>query len=340
MEFGLLPLTQEERDKLPIQSSNLLQTQRGLETLDLCKKENYYLYTGRGPSKANFHLGHLPGLQVCRELQELLGTKIEFMISDDEKIFRDGFEKEEMERNVSSTLKQLHTLGFTDKTTNFRINSKGVCEKEYGLVIQMMKMVSVHVLSNIFGEKENLGEYFYPIIQLLPCFLDKKKTCIVVAGVDQDPFFRLARDLAKRLGYPQPIVLYTKSVPGLDGSEKMSTSVESSLPIFLGESKEEIAKKVSKIKKVGAGSLEELFEKGANLEEDIPYQLLLLFDTNLENIALIKKAYTEGLFDKEFIDKLKEFVGPKGVKEINGKCMLTSYGIRLYLTDILCKILC
>lgn len=338
VSFGLIPLTQEERNKIPIKSVNLIETQRGIDRFDPAQPDKYYVYTGRGPSKGQFHLGHLPGLQVARELQEFLGTKTEFMISDDEKIFRDGFEATEMEKNVSSTLVQLRALGFTEETTNFRINSRGICEKEYALVIQMMKMVNVNTLSNIFGEKENLGEYFYPIIQLLPCFKDKSKQCIVVAGLDQDPFFRLARDLAKRLGYLPPIVIYVKSVPGLDGSEKMSTSVESSLPIFLGETQEEIDKKISKIKKVGAGSLEELFLKGADLSIDIPYRLLLLFDTNLENLELIRKAYTQGLFDADEISRLNQIIPEKGVKEDAGKYMLTSFGIRKYLAGVLSKI--
>ncbi len=333
--FGLQPITSELLTKLSFLSpriQSLLEFSRGVDsTTDFT--ESCYIYTGRGPSKASFHLGHLPGLQVCLALQSKFGSKIEFMISDDEKIFRDGITVETMNENVLYTLKQLEVLGFTESNTKFRINSKGITETEYSLIIQMLGMVSVNTLNHIFGEKDNLGEYFYPLLQILPS-LSKDRQCIVVAGVDQDPFFRLARDLAKRLKFIPPVIFYTKSVPGLDGSEKMSTSVPESIPIFFDDTPQMIKEKVSKIRKVGAGSLDQLFEYGANLEVDIPYQLLKIFDDS-GNLELIAKSYTGGLTDQTEIDILRRIIPGKGVQERTGKTMLTTSGIRAYLSTVL-----
>lgn len=114
----------------------------------------------------------------------------------------------------------------------------------------MLNMVSVNTLNHIFGEKSNLGEYFYPLLQILPA-LSKDRQCVVVAGTDQDPFFRLAREVARRLKFIPPVVLYTRSVLGLDGSEKMSTGVPESIPIYLDDTPTEIKRKVDKISKVG-----------------------------------------------------------------------------------------
>ena len=321
-------------DFLPPNLRSLISYQRGFETLDLSKP--VYIYTGRGPSKAAFHIGHLPALKLCLALQAYFKTTIQFMIADDEKIFRDGISRDQMTENVSETIRQLSQIGFNETNTHFRINSTGIKAEEYELVMKMLGSISVHTLTSIFGEKSNLGEYFYPLIQVLPCF-SKSSQCIVIAGIDQDPFFRLARGLARKMGFAPPIVLYTHSVPGLDGSEKMSTSVLDSNPIFLGESASSVAKKVSKIRKVGAGSLDELFARGANLEIDIPYRLLTFFDES-ENLPLIAKAYTFGLTDPCEVAQLNELVGETGIKSQNGRTMLTSSGIRQYLTTILIEV--
>jgi tryptophanyl-tRNA synthetase len=338
--FGLQPFTPGLLEKLAFLQpplKNLLEYSRGFdETTDL-QTRPCYIYTGRGPSKASFHLGHLPGLQLCLALQAHFKEPIEFMISDDEKIFRDKLSPETMAENVAHTLAQLKSLGFTSENTKFRINSSGISAEEYSTVIQMLGMVSVNTLNHIFGEKDNLGEYFYPLLQILPS-LSTTRQCIVVAGVDQDPFFRLARELARRLKCIPPIVFYTRSVPGLDGSEKMSTSVPESMPIFLDDSPELIREKVSKIRKVGAGSLNELFEKGATLEEDIPVKLLSFFDTNPANLSLLTTAYTKGLCEKDEKERLLALVPEKGVKGRDGRVMVTSLGVREYLTNVLVQL--
>lgn len=331
-QFGVHTLTEDEKTTLfsflPHRYQRLLHSSRGL--LPTMFDGPAFIYTGRGPSKATFHIGHLPGLQLCLALQEHLKTPIEFMIADDEKMFRDGITPHQMTENVAATLSQLHSLGFTDENTRFRINSHGISSTEYATVIQMLGMVSVHTLNSIFGEKPNLGEYFYPLLQILPC-LSAGRQCIVVAGLDQDPFFRLARDLARRMGFLPPIVLYTQSVPGLDGSEKMSTSQPASNPIFLDDSPPEIAAKVRQIRKVGAGSLDELFTHGADLKRDIPYAILSLF-ADEELLQQVATAYTIGLTEPM---SLQTLATEKGLASRDGRHMLTSYGIRQILTHIL-----
>lgn len=155
-----------------------------------------------------------------------------FMIADDEKILRDGIDEKIMEINVSNTLGQLNKLGFNNENTIFHINSKDISPKEYNIMIKLMNFVSIEQLTNIFGKKANIGEYFYVFYQIVPCFLSPNSQCIVICGVDQDPFFRLARYLAKKIGYKHPIVLYTRNVPGLDGSEKCQHQIQHLIQYF------------------------------------------------------------------------------------------------------------
>ena len=334
-QFGAQRFTDAQRAELeflPPEYRRLLYAHRGLTTSAFQRPA--FIYTGRGPSKATFHIGHLPGLRLCLAMQRYLHTPIEFMIADDEKMFRDGITPFHMTENVVATLVQLRALGYTEENTRFRINSHGLSADEYAIMIRILGMVSVHTLTSIFGEKSNLGEYFYPLVQILPC-LSAGRQCIVVAGVDQDPFFRLARDLARRMGYLPPIVLYTQTVPGLDGSEKMSTSQPLSNPIFLNDCPSTIFKKVRQIRKVGAGSLDELFAYGANLAEDIPFAILSLFAED-SLLTLVATAYTKGVVDPE---PLRVLATEKGIVERDGRYMLTSHGIRQLLTYVLTRVI-
>ena len=112
--FGLKPFTDIDLVKLsflPYNLVKLLKSHRGFDTVDnLFDSNKYYLYTGRGTSCASFHIGHLLGLRLILELQKALSNKIYFMISDDEKMFRDNINQSTMQENVSNTIKQLNEL--------------------------------------------------------------------------------------------------------------------------------------------------------------------------------------------------------------------------------------
>lgn len=343
-QFGLNKFTDESKSKLKWIDSNLLdliEFERGFDSFDCNNLSQYYLYTGRGPSQDTFHIGHLLGLELIKGISSEFDSKIFFMIADDEKILRDSIDKKKMESNVLNTIKQLNEIGLVNSNTNFHVNSKDISSYEYQIMLKLMSLVTVEQLAKIFGKKENIGEYFYVFYQLMPCFLSESSQCIVVCGIDQDPFFRLARDLARRLGYKPPIILYTKSVPGLDGSEKMSTSVISSNPIFLSDNAETIKNKIFAVKKVGAGTLDELFEKGADLESDTLIQLARLFENDKEILTMVEQGYSKGfdnLEDEKKIEIIKILIPQKGMVSRNNKTMITTLGIRYYLTDLIIEI--
>ncbi len=340
-QFGLIKFSDSDKTKLDWVEPNLVELieyHRGFESFDKAKLDTYYLYTGRGPSQGTLHIGHLLGLELIKSISTELGTKIFFMIADDEKILRDSIGVDQMKSNVTNTITQLNKFGFNDSNTTFHINSENIGPKEYGIMINLMNLVTLEQLTKIFGKKANIGEYFYVFYQMVPCFLSPNSQCIVVCGVDQDPFFRLARYLAKKIGYKPPIILYTKNVPGLDGSEKMSTSVPTSNPIFLSDTPEMIKNKIMSVKKVGAGTLDELFESGADLNSDTLIELARLFEPNREFLGLIETAYSVGFDNNQLLDKietLKSFIIPKGIMTRNGKTMITTFGVRYYLTNLI-----
>lgn len=337
-DFGLRPAESGLLEKLGLSKhiAGLIKSQRGLSELftETGIPKPFYVYTGRGPSQSTMHIGHLPGLYLALEMGLLSGKPIYFMLSDDEKSLRDGAPLASMTENAYKTIEQLEKLGFTETNTNFRLNSSGMDGPFYEIVLRIASAITPSVVTHVFGEKSNIGEMFYPAIQMAPCFLSGAgaTTCVVIAGEDQDPFFRVARDIARRLGYTPPIVLYTQTVPGLDGSAKMSTSVPASRPIFLTDDTAAITNAVNYIKIVGNGTTPELFERGSDLSIDIPYKIFKLFCRDDELMETVTEAYTLGipLEHREKIDMLgsrvklsprlvnaeRQFIGARNMRDL------------------------
>lgn len=66
---------------------------------------------------------------------------------------------------------------------------------------------------------------------------------LIPCAIDQDPYFRMTRDVAPRLGLPKPALLLSSFIPSLLGANsKMSASIESSA-IYLTDTPEQIKNK-------------------------------------------------------------------------------------------------
>ncbi|CAG8712309.1 7402_t:CDS:2, partial [Scutellospora calospora] len=67
--------------------------------------------------------------------------------------------------------------------------------------------------------------------------------CLIPCAIDQDPYFRLTRDVAHKLKYPKPSLIHAKFFPALQGPQtKMSASVDNSA-IFMSDTPNQIKKK-------------------------------------------------------------------------------------------------
>merc|ERR1712187_868005 len=114
-------------------------------------------------------------------------------------------------------------------------------------------------------------------------------------AIDQDPYFRVTRDIAHKLvpkDHPlkgKPSLLHSKFFPPLQGAKgKMSASDDSSA-IFLTDSPEQIEKKIMNYAfSGGRTTAKEQREHGADLDVDVSYQWLRFFlddDAELEKIG-------------------------------------------------------
>lgn len=92
--------------------------------------------------------------------------------------------------------------------------------------MQKRLIFQIQKLTFGFTNETNLGMIFYTSLQSAPCFIEDKPVLIPL-GVDQDPHFRLTRDIAAKIGKIKPALIHNIMIPGLEGpGGKMSASDE------------------------------------------------------------------------------------------------------------------
>jgi len=190
----------------------------------------FVLYTGRGPS-GPVHLGHLVPWTFTRHLQEAFGSKLFFQFTDDERmLIRDDVDEEAASHWVLENALDVMALGFDPENTEFIVNTRHASEL-YPLALKIARGITCSTMRAVFGfgDDSSLGMMFFPMMQAAPCFLASERAgepvpCLVPAGIDQDTYWRITRDVARKLGYPKPAQVHGRMLPGLTGSAKMSSS--------------------------------------------------------------------------------------------------------------------
>ncbi len=190
----------------------------------------FCLYTGRGPS-GPVHLGHLVPWMFTKHLQDTYGCKLLFQFTDDEKmLIREDYDAGITSHWVRENALDLMALGFDPDKTEFIVNMRHT-SKLFPIALKVAKRITGSTMRAVFGfnDESNLGAMFVPSMQVAPCFLESERAgepvpCLIPAGIDQDPYWRLTRDIAKKLGYPKPAQIHNRMLPGLTGDAKMSSS--------------------------------------------------------------------------------------------------------------------
>ncbi len=190
----------------------------------------FFVYSGRGPS-GPLHLSHLVQFDLCAWFQRRLGVPVYLQITDDEKFWaRGGLTREETAQWGLENLYDILALGFDPKRTYVFFDSRSIAAL-YPLAIRVARKITFSNVKAVFGftPSTNIGLVFYTALQSVPCFWPswaegRTVPCLVPCGIDQDPHFRLTRDIAEGLGYPKPALLHSQMVPGLLGEGAMSTT--------------------------------------------------------------------------------------------------------------------
>ena len=112
----------------------------------------------------------------------------------------------------------------------------------------------------------NCGKIAFPAIQAAPSFSntfphifgDKKDVpCLIPQAIDQDPYFRMTRDVAQKLKYKKPACIHSKFFPSLLGKTRKMGATEVGSAIFLNDTMKQIQKKINKSFSGGKENIEE-----------------------------------------------------------------------------------
>ncbi|HJM13934.1 MAG TPA: tryptophan--tRNA ligase [Candidatus Nitrosopelagicus sp.] len=268
------------------------------------KGKEFFLYTGRGPS-GHTHIGHLVPWVFAKWLQDKFDINIYFQLTDDEKFFS----KQELTLDQTSSFAlenalDFMALGFNPKKTKIIINTKNI-KTLYPIAAQVAKKINFSNTKAVFGftNETNIGMIFYTSLQSAPCFIENKPVLIPL-GVDQDPHFRITRDVAPKIDKPKPALIHNIMIPSLLGpGGKMSASDEKST-IYTTDSPEIVKKKINKHAfSGGQTNVDEHRKIGGDPDIDVSYQYLRIFFEPDDN--KLKKIYDDYKSGKMLTGELK-----------------------------------
>jgi len=70
--------------------------------------------------------------------------------------------------------------------------------------------------------------------------------CLIPCAIDQDPYFRMTRDVAPRLGYPKPALIHSTFIPALHGAQTKMSGSDVTSSIYLTDTPKQIKTKINK----------------------------------------------------------------------------------------------
>lgn len=263
----------------------------------------FFLYTGRSPS-GPIHIGHLGTWIFTKWLQDKFNVELWFQFPDDEKfLFKKNLDYDEVQKWLYENMLDVIALGFDPKKTHFLIDTKHA-DVLYPSAIQVAKKITFSTVKAAFGfdDSRNIGEIFYTSMQAAPVMVpgsikkNKKIPCLIPLAVDQDPHFRVARDVYPKLGYPKPAIIHGIFLPPLTGIEGKMSSSDSSKAILTTDSPAEVKKKIKKYAfSGGRDTIEEHRKKGGNPDVDVSFQYLkMFFEPDDEKLKKIYDDYKSG----------------------------------------------
>jgi len=316
-------------------------SQRDLNFI-LSQKENgkqFYLYTGRGPSSEAMHLGHLIPFIFTRYLQEVFNVPLVIQLTDDEKfLWKESLSLEQCHRLSYENAKDIIACGFDVKKTFIfsDIDYVGSSSSFYKNILRIQRSVTFNQVRGIFGfgDSDKIGKISFPAIQAAPSFStsfpqifgEKSNVpCLIPCAIDQDPYFRMTRDVAPRLNYHKPALLHSTFFPALQGAKTKMSSSDPNSSVFLTDTPKQIKNKINKHAfSGGKDSAEEHREKGGDITVDIPYQYLTFFLEDDEKLEQIKNDYTSGkMLTGELKKILIETLQPIVAKHIERRKLVT-----------------
>eukprot|EP01122_Echinamoeba_exundans_P010182 TRINITY_DN3749_c0_g2_i3.p1 TRINITY_DN3749_c0_g2~~TRINITY_DN3749_c0_g2_i3.p1 ORF type:complete len:411 (-),score=103.78 TRINITY_DN3749_c0_g2_i3:1020-2225(-) len=278
--------------------------------------KKFYLYTGRGPSSDALHLGHLVPFIFSKYLQDAFNVPLVIQMTDDEKFLWKDITLDDARRYTRENAKDIIAVGF-DVSKTFIFSDLEYIGHMYHNVVRIQKAVTTNQIKGIFGfnDSENMGRISFPAIQAAPSFPTSfphifgnnvDVPCLIPCGIDQDPYFRMTRDVAPRLGFMKPALIHSKFFPPLQGTKGKMSASDPNSAIYLTDSYAQIREKIMNHAFSGGGATkEEQQTHGANLDVDVSYQYLTFFLHDEARLQEVGEKYKTG---KMLTSELKQIL--------------------------------
>ncbi|XP_043582071.1 tryptophan--tRNA ligase, cytoplasmic isoform X1 [Bombus pyrosoma] len=305
----------------------------------------FYLYTGRGPSSDSIHLGHLIPFMFCKWLQEVFRVPLVIQLTDDEKAIWKNIKIEDAIKLAYNNAKDIIALGFKPENTFIFSNLEHIGNNPafYQNMIRIQRSVTFNQVKGIFGfgDSDPIGKISFPPTQAAPAisgtfpfiFKDAKVNCLIPCAIDQDPYFRMTRDVAPKIGYPKPALLHSIFFPALQGSKTKMSASDNNTAIFLTDTAKQIKNKINKHAfSGGQATIEEHRQLGGNCDIDISYQWLRFFLEDDEKLEQLRKGYTSGeILTGELKKELIEVLQPLVAAHQEARNKLTDEIVKQYM---------
>jgi tryptophanyl-tRNA synthetase len=161
-------------------------------------------------------------------------------------------------------------------------------------------------------------------------------SCLIPHAVDQDPHFRLTRDILPKLGYYKPASIQCSFLPPLEGAEGKMSSSESIKGILSTDTPTDVKNKINKYAfSGGKDTIEEHRKLGGNPDVDVSFQYLkYLFEEDDEKLKEIEINYKSGKMltgelKKYTIEKINEFLAKHQERRRNAKKLIPQYILKV-----------
>ncbi len=214
--------------------------------LERSEKENKPLIVKAGfdPTAPDIHLGHTVLLRKMKHFQDM-GHKVVFLIGDFTGMIGDPTGKsetrkqltrEEVLENAETYKKQVFKILDKEKTV-IEFNSRWCAEMNFASVLELTshynvaRMLERDDFSKRYkgGKSISILEFMYPLVQGYDSVA--LKADIELGGTDQKFNLLVGRDLQREYGQEPQIIMTLPLLVGLDGTQKMSKSLNNYIGI-------------------------------------------------------------------------------------------------------------
>lgn len=282
------------------------------------------LLTGDRPT-GPLHIGHYVG--SIKNRVSLQNTYESYIMIADAQALTDNFNNiDAVKENIYEVIADYLACGIDPEKSNIFIQS--MIPQLPEITQYLLNLVSINRIGHNptvksecklkgFTESVPAGFYLYPIFQAADIITFDAH--VVPVGRDQAPMLELTRDVVAKFNkmYREEVFISPKPIfpemeinlPGVDG-KKMSKSLNNA--IYLKDSKDQIAKKVKKMK---SDSSRTSINDPGDPSKALAFSYLEIFDQDKESVEGLKQDYAkgglgDGVIKERAIDVLDAFISP------------------------------